>query len=124
MNDHFGTELVHLDGVAVLAVRGEIDISTAPMLDEAFRQLASDTDRLVLDFAGVTFMDASGLGVLVRARHRERTRSITVRNGSDRVLRLFHITGLASAFLEPLSSPGGRADIESRSQRAQQSAVD
>jgi len=101
VNDHFRTDVIHLDGVAVLAVRGEVDISTAPKLDEACRQLASVTDRLVLDFAGVTFMDASGLGVMVRARQRERTKTIVVRNGSDRVLRLLQITGLADAFLEP-----------------------
>jgi anti-anti-sigma factor len=101
VNDHFGTELIDRDGEAVLVVRGEIDLATAPMLDEACDRLASVTDQLVLDLAGVTFMDASGLGTLVRALHRDQTKRILVRDASDGVLRLLHITGLAEAFLEP-----------------------
>ena len=100
MDGVFGTELIHLNGDAVLRVVGEVDASTSPMLHEACLDLASISDRLVLDLSGVTFMDSSGLHVLIRLHHREGTTSVVVRNPSGQVLRLLQITDLASRFLE------------------------
>jgi anti-sigma B factor antagonist len=100
MGGDFAIELIHLDGDAVLRVAGEVDASSAPRLHEACVDLASITDRLVLDLSGVTFMDSSALHVLIRVHQREGGSTVVVRNPSGQVLRLLQITDLVSQFLE------------------------
>jgi anti-sigma B factor antagonist len=52
------------DGL-VVEVTGEVDIATAPRLREALEQRPAAGGRLVVDLTGVTFMDSSGLGILL-----------------------------------------------------------
>lgn len=53
--------------VVVLAVFGEIDIATAPDLEEAVtRALAAPVAHLVVDLSGVTFFGSPGLATLIR----------------------------------------------------------
>jgi anti-anti-sigma factor len=96
------TELIHLDGQAVLAVRGEIDAWSSVELGQACRGLASLTDRLVLDFAAVTFMDSSGLRALLEVSQIAGLVSVVVRGAAGQVRRVFEITALADQFLEPI----------------------
>jgi anti-sigma B factor antagonist len=57
--------------IAVLIVRGEIDISTAPVLLEVFLSvLERDTGPVVIDLSEVPFMDSTGVHVLVDAVRR------------------------------------------------------
>ncbi|PWR12807.1 anti-sigma factor antagonist [Micromonospora sicca] len=50
----------------VLEVRGELDMATSPQLREGLQRLVDAGDRqVVVDLAGVGFMDSSGLGALV-----------------------------------------------------------
>jgi len=58
----------HTEGTARIALRGELDIATAPKLDEAVDRALDDGCReVVVDLAGTTFMDSQGLGALIRA---------------------------------------------------------
>jgi anti-anti-sigma factor len=66
-----------LHGHQVVVVAGEIDISTTPVLNAYLLNAAYTTSGkggidLVVDLSAVTFMDASGLTVLLRADHRAR----------------------------------------------------
>ena len=52
-----------------LAVRGEVDLATAPALEDALADAIRESDgALVVDLSGVEFLDSSGLKVLLRAR--------------------------------------------------------
>lgn len=52
----------------VVAVEGELDLFTAPFLrDEVRDAIKQDSNRLVLDLGGLSFMDSSGLSVLIEA---------------------------------------------------------
>ena len=82
----------------MLTVSGELDLATSPVLDaELERASASGAERVVLDLRGVSFMDSTGLSVLVHAQRRadESRQQLVVINGSDQVLRLLTLTGVA-----------------------------
>lgn len=51
----------------VLALAGDIDIHTAPALREQLANLEADGAAVVVDLAGVNFLDSSALGALVAA---------------------------------------------------------
>ena len=81
----------------VLMVSGEVDLATSPDLDVAIiAALESGTESLVIDLTNVTFMDSSGLGVIVRGlkRCREADKDLDLVISNERVLKVFGITGL------------------------------
>ena len=58
----------HSEGTAHLELRGELDIGTAPKLEEAVDRALDDGCReVVLDLGPTTLLDSSGLGALIRA---------------------------------------------------------
>lgn len=63
--------LVSEDRLAVrVAVHGEIDLVTAPLLERhLLAAIASGRDLVEVDLSGVTFMDARGVSVLINARN-------------------------------------------------------
>jgi len=82
------------------ALCGDIDADTAPQLAEAIRTgHVSDDVCLVVDLAGVDFIDSSGLSVLLEARRRadENGGSLMLRRPSKAVRRLIEITRLETA---------------------------
>jgi anti-sigma B factor antagonist len=87
------------DGVLVLV--GEIDTYTAPELQEWLAPLA---EHCTVDLSGVTFIDSSGLRVIVEAHsgRRDQGGSVTLRSPSPSVERLLQIAGVV-----------GHLDVES-----------
>ena len=83
------------DGDAVVHVRGEVDIYTAPQLrDSVLDVLAEGVQRLVLEVAGVRFMDSTGLGVLAMA-HKKLSAvggRVVVRSPSPTIRKLLELT--------------------------------
>ncbi len=74
----------------VLALRGEIDLHEAPRLREGVREALDRRPRvLFVDLNGVTFIDSSGLAVLVEALQRAKA------DGGD--VALYGIHGTAAA---------------------------
>lgn len=83
--------------VHVVHVAGEIDVTSAAVLRDALEALIADGHRqLTLDLTDVTFLDSTGLGIVV-GRLKRLTRhggTMTVAVSHERVLRVFTITGL------------------------------
>jgi anti-sigma B factor antagonist len=102
----FDVVVSHTEGRTVASVRGEIDIATAPVLRSALTEAAGGDHlgvggvRLTVDFANVSFIDASGLGVLVGAARRARRdgSELVLRNPSPAMMRLLDITKLVDVF--------------------------
>jgi len=88
-------------GLAAVAVRGELDIRSAPDLRAWLTKALDDgAHQLVIDLAQVAFMDSSGLGVLVGA-HKRLARlggRLSVVGVSEPVGRLLSVTGLSRVF--------------------------
>lgn len=56
----------------VVALTGEIDVASAPVLrDNLLALLNRGVDSLVVDLRGVTFIDSTGVGSLLRIFHRQ-----------------------------------------------------
>jgi anti-sigma B factor antagonist len=87
----------------VLTARGEIDVATSPRLRmELSNLIARGATDITLEFAGVTFVDSSGLGVLVGAYKRLREDGdgrIRIVGAQQSVRKVFEITGLETALL-------------------------
>jgi anti-sigma B factor antagonist len=81
-------------------IAGEVDASTAVRLAEAFEQRpAGAGDAVVLDVGGVTFLDSSGLRVLLDLKQRlGDDGEVTLRGASRSVQRLLELTGLTPTF--------------------------
>lgn len=72
------------EGRAHLRMVGEIDLSSAHLLVEAIdAAIEAGASTVILDFAGVTFVNSTGLGAMVAATKRLRA------DGGDLVLRQF-----------------------------------
>ena len=87
--------------VTIVHVAGEIDVYTAPLLREVLdKQVAAGRTDLVVDLEEVTFMDSTGLGVLVGRLKLVRGQNGTLRivSAQDRILKVFKITGLDKVF--------------------------
>lgn len=80
-------------------LKGEIDHHTAPELREAIDEALSLSERatvLVLDFSEVSFMDSSGVG-LVMGRYRYATtlgKKVRVENLDDRNYKIMKMSGI------------------------------
>ena len=80
----------------VLALRGELDIAMAEEIRRYVKELAgvSKHVRLIVDARALTFIDSSGIGVLVHARKTLRTRFLLV-GVQPPVQHVFDTAGLA-----------------------------
>jgi anti-anti-sigma factor len=65
----FAVEAQRRDGVAIVQPRGELDLVTVEMLRAALDDIEG-TERLVLDLRGLSFMDSTGLQLLVALHQR------------------------------------------------------
>lgn len=100
------------DGRTVLVLVGALDVATAP----GFRQTLQETQygggrQVVLDLAGLEFLDSFGLGVVIGGLRRARTHggSLVLEVPSDsRVRHVFEVTGLDE--LLGISSGPGEAE--------------
>ena len=85
----------------VLAVRGDIDVSTAPRLKQAIEDsIDSGRTRLVIDLAETESLDSAALGVLIGALRRLRPSdgALALADINDNVAKTFEITGLDQIF--------------------------
>jgi anti-anti-sigma factor len=90
---------------AVLSVAGEIDMTTAPALQEALESAAGRAFEVWLDLTATTFMDSAGIHALSRAHARlaEANRRLVVICPNGPVRRVLTLIGL-DQFLEIHSS--------------------
>jgi anti-anti-sigma factor len=66
----FSISISDRDGRAVVVIRGELDLATAPDLDAALTERLEAGQDVVIDLRELAFMDSTGLRVLVAAHAR------------------------------------------------------
>ena len=81
----------------VLRVRGELDITTVPLLEQAITDAAADRP-LVIDLAACRYLDCSVLGVLIRTLKRLGPKLCLVIPEGARIRQVFSIAKLDTVF--------------------------
>ncbi|MGV1050059.1 MAG: STAS domain-containing protein [Solirubrobacterales bacterium] len=96
----FETSSSEVDGVRVLTVQGELDLSTAPELEGPLQAALADGETSVLiDLTECEFIDSTGIAMIVRAWQQldsdeERSGQLAISNRNDQVQRVLEISGL------------------------------
>ena len=98
---------------ATVTVAGELDLSTAAQVEQALLEAEEKRpERLALDLRGLSFMDSTGLRMVLEAdgRARKENRRFEVVPGPPQVHRVFRIALLDRriSFIDP-SDGGGPA---------------
>jgi anti-anti-sigma factor len=96
----FETSSSEVDDVRVVAVRGELDLSTAPELEGPLDEALAGGDASVLiDLTECEFIDSTGIAMIVRAWQKldgdeERAGKLVISSNNDQVQRVLEISGL------------------------------
>lgn len=96
----FEVSVSDLDGgIQVIAVRGELDLSTAPDLERPLQgALQSGEGPILVDLSECEFIDSTGIALIVRATQQLENdgagRTLVVCSYNDQVRRVLDITGL------------------------------
>ena len=90
------------NGYQIVSVTGELDIATAEQAYSYISEVIDGLAPVTVDLSGLTFCDASGLGVLARiARHaREAGRQLMLTSARPSLLKIMRLTGLDRVFPE------------------------
>jgi anti-anti-sigma factor len=88
-----------MDGCMVVFAVGEIDLATAPLMREVMAEAVESRRHLIVDLSGVSFLDSTGLSVLLRTRQRiEAThKSMSLAGPTGLVARVISITRIDEA---------------------------
>jgi anti-anti-sigma factor len=92
----FETRVEEHDGVAILALSGELDLATVPILKEDLAPFEGNgVSTIVLDLRDLTFIDSSGLLAFLEARRRAMSNGhrLVMSGASPAAQRLFELTG-------------------------------
>jgi anti-sigma B factor antagonist len=107
----FSATLIGEESDAVIALLGELDIDTAPdLLGVLSPFLDEGPPEVVLDFSGLTFIDSSGISVLIAAQQRLLAGGRRLRVSAPRphATMVFEVAGLTEYF--HLADGGGSSD--------------
>jgi anti-sigma B factor antagonist len=108
-NPPFHISVSQMEDRCLMVLSGELDVSTAPLLREYLVNVTGDlTTDLVLDIGLLTFIDSTGLSLLVSEHKRLSARgsSLTIFSPTPMARRLFEISGLTSVLaILPVNRP-------------------
>ena len=93
----FAAETERLDnGTVVVKASGELDLSTAPELEDRIHTALAGGDELVLDLSELEFIDSTGVHVVMRAfkAAEQRGAGFAITGAAGEVLRVFELVGL------------------------------
>lgn len=98
----FHTGVDRVDGTVVIRVQGELDMYAAPTLGRDLTEaLDAMPHSISLDLSGLTFLDSTGIRVLVSAHRHAAAQGcgFILRSPQRSVLRVLKLTGLDQLFV-------------------------
>jgi len=99
----FAVERVSEPDVTTVTVRGDVDLTTVGQLSQELHTATEQQRDVVIDLAGVTFIDSTGVRALVEAYRsaRQAGLSLSVRGARHWVARVLEVTGVANMLSMP-----------------------
>jgi anti-sigma B factor antagonist len=99
--DLLSVEVTEGPAETVITLSGELDLSSVgPLQKKVDEVVAGDPETVVFDLSDLSFLDSTGIGLLVRTSGR--IDSIKIRNPSPFVRQIIRMMGLAGALpIEP-----------------------
>jgi anti-anti-sigma factor len=96
VQNEFRVEVHKEEGATVIAIAGELDLASAPQLEEELERAQSE-GPVTLDLRELEFMDSTGLSILVRAHQAAEASGhrLLLVQGPPQVQRLLSLTGVA-----------------------------
>jgi anti-sigma B factor antagonist len=92
------------NGIRAVTVRGELDMNTAPELEDRLDEVTGETPKVVLDLSECDFIDSTGIAVIVRSWQRldrdgegPGSGRLVLCCDNTQVMRLLTITGVESS---------------------------
>lgn len=87
-----------MKGALYVALEGELDHATAPILRKGLDELISNLsfEKVILDMGGLSFMDSTGVG-LIMGRYRElkkNNKSLLIRAPGKAVDKVLEVSGI------------------------------
>jgi anti-sigma B factor antagonist len=88
------------DGHVIVALRGELDVADAVSVAAALAALAARNLQIIVDLAGLDFIDSSGVAALARGRKHARHAGgdLLLAAPKQQVLRILTLTRLIEVF--------------------------
>lgn len=114
----------HETDAYVICIEGELDLGRCPDLERALGEAErTEAGRIILDIEQLTFIDSTGLGILLTASRRSASNGsrLQITRGKGQVADMFRLTALDRALpltdpsLSPaVHVPGGRSQGRAR----------
>lgn len=85
------------EGTALsITLKGRLDTTTAPQLEEGLRAVLDGVEDLVFDMSALEYISSAGLRVLLSAQKTmNRQGSMVIRNVNEEVMEVFEVTGFS-----------------------------
>jgi anti-anti-sigma factor len=83
-------------GAPLISLAGELDISNVEAIEAQVDAIVSAGQKVSFDLSALTFMDSSGIAMLLRVA--DRAEAVTLCRPSAIVQRLIRVTGLTDVF--------------------------
>jgi anti-sigma B factor antagonist len=104
------------DAIVVIGLKGEVDLYTCPELKQELLRVINDgATTIVVDLTETTFIDSTGLGVLIRGVERLKTEGgrLAVVCVDPNMVKVFEVTGLNRVFSISSSQEEALAQVAS-----------
>lgn len=94
----FGISSHRLERGIAFVLKGEVDLASASIVEDELTRAALSESLIVMDLEGVSFMDSTGLRMVIAAdrRLRERGACLQLVHVPRQVQRLFELVGIAA----------------------------
>ena len=80
----------------IIELEGRLDTTTAPSLEETFKEELVDVRELVVEFAKLEYMSSAGLRVLLMGQKTmNKQGKMVVKNANESITEIFDVTGFS-----------------------------
>ena len=111
----FAARVVRQRNCPCVVVQGEIDLAAAAEFHEALKRACDGAARIEVDMRDATFMDSTGIMVLLQAHQRlgQLPEAIVLHDPHPTVLRVLDLAGVADLFTVHTTTPSQASQAQS-----------